>query len=93
MLLGLLPGVASEAELTDKLSTRLPPGAWAECRRVWAGFPDKALLAALWVAWIGLFQVLGTSTLGYVSTPSIMGWWLRAMTRGPGGNPFKVLAR
>jgi len=64
---------------------------WAECRRVLGGLPDKPLLVVLLFAWIGLFHLLGVSTLGYARTPSIFGWWFYGMTRGLNGNPLKVL--
>ena len=50
-----------------------------------APLPDKALFFGLLAAWIALFQFLGNSTLGYVHTPSLFGWWLWVNTRGLDG--------
>ncbi len=39
-------------------------------------------VALLWVLWVLLFQFLGNSTLGYVETDSVFGWWFWVQTRG-----------
>jgi exosortase len=39
----------------------------------------KALLVVL-LAWIALFHFVGNSTLGYVRTPSLFGWWSWTMS-------------
>jgi exosortase len=50
----------------------------------------------LFLLWVALFQFLGNSTLGYVDTHSLFGWWVWVFTRGAEGadgsiNVFKVL--
>ena len=40
----------------------------------WQGLPNKGLFLVLLVAWLALFQFLGNSTLGYISTPSLLQW-------------------
>ncbi|HXI51609.1 MAG TPA: exosortase/archaeosortase family protein [Candidatus Saccharimonadales bacterium] len=48
------------------------------CRQLPNGWMFLVLLAA----WIALFQFLGNSTLGYVNTSSLFGWWTWINTRG-----------
>src|SRR2546422_2500663 len=58
----------------------------------WRHFPDKLLLVFLCAAWVILFHYMGNSTLGYVHTPSLFGWWFWMSTRGvDGGNAWQVL--
>jgi hypothetical protein len=40
----------------------------------WQGLPNKGLFFVLLIAWLALFQFLGNSTLGYISTPSLLYW-------------------
>ncbi len=40
----------------------------------WQRLPNKGLFLVLLVAWLALFQFLGNSTLGYISTPSLLQW-------------------
>jgi exosortase len=40
----------------------------------WKRLPNKAFFLCLLVAWLALFQFLGNSALGYIRTPSLMGW-------------------
>jgi exosortase len=60
-------------------------------RRVLRELPDKPVLVVLLVVWIGLFHVLGVSTLGYIKQPSIFGWWFWMMTRGVEDHPSRIL--
>src|SRR5260221_2174021 len=57
-----------------------------QCRldflEVWRAMPSKGLFLVLLAAWAALFQFLGSSTLGYVNTPSLLGWWVGALTQG-----------
>ena len=46
-----------------------------ELARVWASLPARGPVLGLLGAWVALFQFLGNSTLGYVNTPSLYGWW------------------
>jgi exosortase len=68
----------------------------------WQRLPNKAFFLVLAAAWLVLFQFLGSSTLGYVHSPSLYRWMLDAYH--PGGKfmesedghgvlvPFVVLA-
>jgi exosortase len=40
----------------------------------WHRLPNKGLFFGLLLAWLALFQFLGNSTLGYISTPSLLEW-------------------
>jgi exosortase len=40
----------------------------------WQRLPNKGLFLVLLVAWLVLFHFLGNSTLGYISTPSLLQW-------------------
>jgi exosortase len=40
----------------------------------WQRLPNKGLFFILLAAWLALFQCLGNSTLGYISTPSLLQW-------------------
>lgn len=40
----------------------------------WQRLPNKGLFFGLLIAWLALFQFLGNSTLGYISTPSLLEW-------------------
>ena len=55
----------------------------AEIASVWRELPHRALLLCLLGAWALMFQFLGNSTLGYVNTPSIFGWWTWTMSNTP----------
>jgi exosortase len=43
--------------------------------------PNTGLFLGLLAAWIALFHFLGNSTLGYVNTSSVFGWWWWVYTR------------
>lgn len=58
-----------------------PPGALEELRALWQQTPNTGLFLGLLAAWIALFHFLGNSTLGYVNTPSVFGWWWWVYTR------------
>ena len=47
----------------------------------WRGMPNKGAVAVLLLAWTALFHFLGNSTLGYVDTTSLFGWWYWVNTR------------
>ncbi len=55
----------------------------AEIASVWRELPNRALLLGLLGAWVALFHFLGNSTLGYVNTPSLFGWWTWTMSMTP----------
>jgi exosortase len=54
----------------------------AEALALWRAMPAKGLCFALLAGWVALFHWLGTSTLGYVKTPSLFGWWLWVQSLG-----------
>jgi len=68
----------------------------------WQGLPNKGLFLVLLAAWLALFQFLGNSTLGYISTPSLLSWMHAVYVSNPDANgsddshgkliPFVVLA-
>lgn len=49
----------------------------------WRSIPHARMFLLLAAAWIVLFHFLGNSTLGYVDTASIFGWWKWMQTRSP----------
>ena len=57
-------------------------GFYPEWLELWRSFPLRWQVVALVAAWTALFQFLGHSTLGYVNTRSLFGWWLWVHTRG-----------
>jgi exosortase len=67
----------------------------------WQRLPNKGFFLILLVAWLALFQFLGNSTQGYISTPSLLQWMHIVYGReDPSGSddshgqfiPFVVLA-
>src|SRR5215510_5451201 len=68
------------SEQHDK-SAPAPSGVFAELRLIWQRMPNTGLFLGLLGAWIALFHFLGNSTLGYVNTPSVFGWWWWVYTR------------
>src|SRR6058998_851679 len=40
----------------------------------WQRLPNKGFFLILLVAWLGLFQLLGNSTLGFIKTQSLLKW-------------------
>jgi exosortase len=52
----------------------------------WQRLPNKGLFLVLLAAWLALFQFLGNSTLGYVSTPSLLTWMRVIYTSNPNAN-------
>ena len=58
-----------------KAADELPsPGLVDELREWWEAMPNKLMMGWLSLLWIGLFHLLGNSTLGYVKTSSLFGW-------------------
>ena len=73
------------------------PGFVAEAQAVWQAIPNRTALLLLLAAWAVLFHLLGNSTLGYVNTPSLFGWWTWSLIRTPDEEhawliPFVVVA-
>jgi exosortase len=54
-----------------------------ELAAAWRSVPHAWTFLLLATAWIVLFNFLGNSTLGYVNTPSLFGWWEWMQTRAP----------
>ena len=66
-------------------------GKYVDC---WRRMPDKSIFFVLLAAWFALFHFLGNSTLGYVKTSSLFGWWFWVNTRGlEGTGPWEALER
>ena len=61
--------------LSDIENARLPAGRGKDFLSRWRSVPNGGVLLCLLAAWVVLFQFLGNSTLGYVNTPSLFGWW------------------
>jgi exosortase len=60
-----------------------PATGWsAKSWAIWLQVPNRWQLAVFLVVWVALFQFLGNSTLGYVDSRSLFGWWLWVYTRG-----------
>lgn len=53
-----------------------------ELRAAWQAVPRKGAFGILLAGWVTLFHLAGNSTLGYVSTPSLFGWWFWGYTGG-----------
>ena len=51
-----------------------------EVAALWRQLPHRGLFFGLLAVWVVLFQFLGNSTLGYVNTPSLFGWWVWVQT-------------
>ena len=73
------------------------PGIVAEAQAIWRATPNRAALLILLTGWVVLFHWLGNSTLGYVNTPSLFGWWTWTLKNTPDEEhawliPFVVLA-
>jgi len=56
------------------------PGFVAELAATLRQLPDKTLFLGLLAAWLLLFHFLGNATLGYINTPSLLGWMHTAYT-------------
>lgn len=54
----------------------------AEFQRCWQQLPYKGLFFSIFGTWVLVFHFLGTSTLGYVETPSLFGWLDWVYSRG-----------
>ena len=54
----------------------------SEIKQCWGELPYKALFFSIFGMWVLLFHFLGTSTLGYVETPSLFGWLDWVYSRG-----------
>jgi exosortase len=51
----------------------------------WQRLPNKGFFVALLGAWVVLFHLLGSSTMGYVRTSSLLGWMYDAYGGGKAG--------
>ena len=71
-------------------------GFYAEWLDLWRSFPVRWQVLGLVAGWTALFHFVGHSTLGYVNTQSLFGWWHWVHTRGLEAtdgsvNYFKIL--
>lgn len=57
---------------------------WRDTGECWQRLPNKVFFFVLLAAWLGLFQFLGNSILGYVHTSSLFSWMYHAYN-GSGG--------
>ena len=71
-----------ERSKPDMVQTTRMDAKDTSARAAWRRLPDRGILLALLAAWVALFHFQGASTLGYVDTPSLFGWWLWVNTRG-----------
>lgn len=86
--------MASEVQTSSESSR---PGILAELQAAWAATPNRIAVIVLLVIWTAVFQWLGNSTLGYVDTSSLYGWWSWTMDNTPDEEhayliPFVVIA-
>ena len=51
---------------------------WQDSMDCWRRLPNKFFFFLLLAAWLGLFQFLGNSILGYIHTPSLFSWMQEA---------------
>jgi len=49
---------------------------WRDLAGLWRSLPLRVPVLVLVGLWVVMFQFLGNSTLGYINTPSLFGWWL-----------------
>lgn len=86
--------MASEVQNSGEVAQ---PGILAEAQAVWRAIPNRVALVILLMGWAALFHWLGNSTLGYVDSPSLFGWWSWTMENTPDEEhaylmPFVVVA-
>src|ERR1051325_4006243 len=65
----------TESELPAGAERARPPSVLAELVDCWQKLPHRDVFLILLAGWIALFQFFGNSTIGYVRTPSLFGWW------------------
>src|ERR1051326_8594351 len=53
-----------------------------EFLKCWPRLPNKAFFFILLAAWLALFQFMGSSTLGYIQTSSLLRWMYNAYNPG-----------
>ena len=53
-------------------------GFTVEFGHCWQQLPNKGLFVGLLLGWLVLFRFLGSSTFGYIDTPSLFGWMYNA---------------
>ncbi len=67
-----------DARINAQPANEARPGILDEFRSefmdCWRRLPNKGFFFALLATWLGLFNVLGNSTLGYAHTPSLLKW-------------------
>jgi exosortase len=71
------------ATITDRIESTPPDrtrGLLTDLGDCWRRLPNKELFLVLLAGWMALVQFLGSSTFGYVSTPSLLYWMFNAYT-------------
>lgn len=86
--------MASEVQSSSDSSR---PGILAGLQSIWNALPNRIAVVVLLALWVAAFQWLGNSTLGYVDTSSLFGWWSWVMKNTPDEEhayliPFVVVA-
>ena len=57
-------------------NTPVASATWSsEMIKLWQQLPNRGIFLGLLAGWVALFHWVGNSTLGYVNTPSLFGWW------------------
>jgi exosortase len=78
--------VSNLAAITENMDTQATNGVLEEFRlefsQFWPRIPNKLAFFGLLAAWVLLFHFLGSSTLGYVNTPSLFGYLYDAYSSG-----------
>jgi exosortase len=67
---------------SDTAAAAPAPSLGAEIAHCWNELPNKAFFLGLLALWLLMFQFLGNSSLGYVSTPSLPMWMYNAYIHG-----------
>ena len=68
---------ANQIESTPPDRTR---GLLTDLGDCWRQLPNKELFVVLLLSWVALVQFLGSSTFGYIPTPSLLHWMYNAYT-------------
>src|SRR5204863_2308400 len=81
--LRMVSSILSIAGSNNKIMAASKIEQWRlDLAEVWRKMPYKGLFLGLLGAWVVLFHFLGNSTLGYVNTPSLFGWWVGVHVQG-----------
>ena len=67
---------------SDTAAAASAPSLGAEIAQCWNDLPNKGFFLGLLAVWLLMFQFLGNSSLGYISTPSLPKWMYNAYIHG-----------